>query len=396
MSETRDSTQPPPDGRPPTPGQASDAAPAQAAAGGTDRPETAQAQSGTGRATIRDVARAAGVARATVSAILNDRPHCYASAQTRRRVHEAADRLGYRPTPMAQALMGKPSGTLGLIITGFDVEPTAQRLVGFENAVRPRSQVALVLTTANVPEAEDQAIQRLIDRYADGIAVYPTETGPHHELRRLVERGFPVVTLDGAGRLDFETYDVTPDYHQAGELQAQHLIDQGRRRIGLISGVERCFVNDRKIEGVIDTLQAAGLELVEHIQLSLPLHANRHWITDEFEQLRDVLRDRGHHFDALATVGDLYGLAVIRIATELGMRVPDDLAVSAVDGLAAASQGAIPLTTVRHDSEEVGQIAFDMLMRRISGELTSSAPERHTMPMELVPRASTIGAPTKT
>src|SRR5689334_20329941 len=119
------------------------------------------------RPTIADVAKAAGVTKATVSMILNDRPECFASEATRARVYDMVKKLGYRPSAVARALNGKPTLTIGLIVTGLDVEVTSRRVVGFEMSARHGGLPTMITCTENNSEKEDQAIQWLMDRQVD-------------------------------------------------------------------------------------------------------------------------------------------------------------------------------------------------------------------------------------
>jgi len=348
------------------------------------------------RPTIGHVAEASGVAKTTVSAILNNRPHCYASAKTRERVKKAAAKLGYRPTPSARGLLGKSTGTIGLVVTGADNEVFARKMIGFETAATAAGYVPLIHTIRAEPDCEEQALRRLMDHYVDGIAIYPLERGPHDELRRLAEHGFPLVTMDGGDRLgvDLPISDVSPDYVQIGALQANHLMQIGRKRIGLITAEERCFVNDLKIEGFREALRAGGVELAAHIRLPLPMQTTQHWLVEEFEVLRNVLREQAAQVDAVAVTGDPMGLAVIRYATELGIRVPEDLAVVGTDGLSATSLGAIPMSTIAQEPDQYGRTAFELLSEQLGHADDRPAVRRIKTPVQLYARASTIGAPT--
>lgn len=355
---------------------------------------------GRSRTTIGDVALAAGVARPTVSAILNNRAYCYASEATRQRVKQAAAKLGYRPSPAARGLLGQCTATLGLIAPGFDVEPSTIKFSGFETAARAVGKVTFLVGTENVPEQEDLAIRGLLDRYVDGIAIYPTETGPHTELRRLIERGFPVVTFDSDGRLDFEHDDVSADIAGEGRLQVEHLLSIGRKRIILLTGRDRCFVNDLKTRGFMEAMAAAGVEPAAHVRIPMPHLGSHKWMTGDLEAIRGVLLEHAGRCDAIATQGDIIGMAVIRIAVELGLRVPEDLAVVGINATSYSGQGAIPLTSVWHDSMKIGQTALKLLTDRLDGKVKPGEYRRVKMPVEIRVRASTVGvkvsAPTHT
>jgi LacI family transcriptional regulator len=343
------------------------------------------------RPTIQLVATQAGVAAATVSGILGHRPDCYASEETRQRVFRAARQLGYRPSPMIRARHGKATATVGIITGAIDVvEPTIRMISAFERAATTRNCMAIIACHQNRPEMEDQAIRWLLDRYVDGIVIYRAETGPHDELRRLVDEGFPVVTLDGAGILDFQSDDVTVNHYQIGRLQAQHLLATGRKRIGLVNSLERCFVNDEKIRGVEEALAEAGVPLVARMDLSLAAHSGvRHWDTSEFDQIYEFLKRRASELDALASVGDLLALATMSRAIQLGINIPQDLAVIGSGGIIAGEQFVPALSTVVHSPERMGELSFQILQERMNGKRKPHEFRRETISPSLVARAST-------
>lgn len=343
------------------------------------------------RPTIQLVAAEAGVAAATVSGILGHRPDCYASEETRQRVFRAARRLGYRPSPMIRARHGKATATVGIVTGAIDVvEPTIRMISAFERAASSGNCMAIIACHQNDPQMEDQAIRWLLDRYVDGIVVYRTEVGPHEELRRLIDEGFPVVTLDGAGHLDFQSDDVSVNHYEIGRLQARHLLETGRRRIGLVNSLERCFVNDEKIRAVEETVREAGLPPVMRMDLSLASHATvRHWDTSEFDQIIEFLKKRVSELDALASVGDLLALATMSRAIQLGIKIPQDLSIIGCGGIIAAEQFVPALSTVVYSPERMGELAFQLLQERMDGKRRPNEFRRELLGPSLVVRAST-------
>lgn len=330
---------------------------------------------------------------ATVSGVLNNRADCYVAESTRQRVLETARKLRYRPSVAARALMGKRTGTLGMAVPGFDVEMSVRKFVGFEAAARRQQQMTITACTGEHSATEDQALDWLIDRYVDGIAVYPTPQGNHDELRRLVEEGFPLVTFDGTLELDFTCDDVSVDSYAGGRLQAQHLLEIGRRRILVVNGLPLARLTAEKIRGVDAVLTEAGLPPAQRTNLSLTTFGSNHWDTHELEQLAQFFRQRAGDFDAIAAVGDMLAMTAIRILVEQGWRVPEDIAVIGYDGLTLSGQNAIPLTTVCHPSEQIGEKAFKLLGRRLEAREAGEQvePQRIEVPPELIPRTSTVG-----
>ena len=341
------------------------------------------------RTTIRQVAAEAGVAMATVSGILNQRTDCYASEATRQRVLATVRKRGYKASPMALALHGKPTGTLGLIVPGIDI-PLVMFPV-FEMTARQHGYTTFLVCTEDEPELEDQAIRGLVDRYVDAIAIVPAEQGTHTELRRLASEGFPIVTWDGAGRLDFAVDDVSIDQFHGGCLQAQHLLEIGRQRVCVLNTVGMRYVNKLKVAGLEHTLAAAGCAPATRMNLSMPIHTRQHWEIGEFTQIMDFLRAHRGEFDALASIGDLLAVVAMRSAIELGIRVPEELAVIGFNDIALASQVAPSLSTIRDPGELMGETAFQLLQERLSGERKHDDLRQVSLKPELRVRRSTAG-----
>lgn len=344
------------------------------------------------RPTITRVAREAGVSIATVSGVLNCRADCYVSEKTRHRVREVVDRLGYKPSLLAHALHGKATMTLGLIVPAIDVgEVVIRTMASFEEAARHRGFLTVTACSQNNPEAESRVLSALLDRHVDGIVLYPTERGPHARLRQLVAEGFPLVTLDGAGRLDFSVDDISIDQYEGGRLQAEHLIEIGCRRICVVNSLQRCYVNDQKVAGLVDTLVHAGVPAPATMDLDLPIHTQRHWDTRELDQIREYLRDHRHQFDALVAVGDVLAVSTIRCALELGIRVPEDLAVIGFNDIVLASHVVPSLTTIHDPADQMGTAAFQLLEERMRSVEKTAHPKQVKVRPELRVRMSTAG-----
>jgi LacI family transcriptional regulator len=346
------------------------------------------------RSTITQVAREAGVAIATVSGILNSRADCYASQQTRQRVQEVARRLGYRPSLVAHALHGRAIKTLGLLVPAMDVgEVVIRTMASFEATARQAGFLTVTACTQDDPEKENDVISALLDRHADGIVMYPTEQGPHKQLRHLAAEGFPIVTLDGAGRLDFPVDDVSISQYDGGRLQAEHLIELGCRRACLMHSVQRRYVNDQKMAGLKDTLARSGFPAPLMAELDLAVHTQHHWDARELDQIREFLRAHRGEFDALVAVGDVLAVSAMRCAIELGLRVPEDLVVIGFNDIVLASEVVPSLTTVHDPAEQMGSIAFQLLEERLRKEDTRTELRQVKIQPTLCVRMSTARQP---
>lgn len=346
------------------------------------------------RVGIIEVAEHCGLAPSTVSGVLNNRADCRVSDETRGRVHEAVRVLGYRPSLTARSLVSGKTGTLGVVSTAQDIEPTAKISMAFEAIARKHGYLTLITFDPNDPAVEDKQVGWLDDRSVDGLFVMPCETGEHEQLKVLLERRRPIVTLDGKGRIPFDTADVSVDYYECGRLQAEHLLSLGKKRVCFANSTHSCWVVDERIRGAQDTLRKAGAP--KPIRMDLPFDAcpilggppESHAI------IRDYLLKHADQLDAVIGTGDELALTAMGIAMNAGLRVPQDLAFLGCDGINFSANPFMPLTTVVSPHQQIGETAFDLLQQQINHKgkkpLDVKQLQRTFIPEQVV-RRSTAG-----
>jgi LacI family transcriptional regulator len=327
------------------------------------------------RATIRDVAAAAGVSIGTASKALNGQGKL--RAETRERVAQAAQQLGFAPNTLAQALLAGRSFTVGLITTDSFGRFSIPVMLGAEDALGTGLISVFMCDTRDDPERERRYVEMLSARRVDGLIVAgrrieprpPVQTGP----------GIPVVyamTQPAGG----DRPAVLPDDEGGGRVAAEHLLGIGRRRIAHITGPER-FLNARlRARGFAAALAAAGLEPcgdARHGEWS------EHWGREAAGQL---LADRP---DAIFCGSDQIARGVADTLRAVGRRIPDDVALVGFDNWAPMALGALPpLTSIDMCLEDVGRVAAEHLLAAIGGESGNGV---HTVPCRLVVRQSTGG-----
>lgn len=340
------------------------------------------------RVTLDDLAQKTGLHRTTVSQVLNNHPKCWASAATRELIQQAADALGYRPNLAARALRVGHSRVIGLISPGFLIYSPDSRADGLTEAATKADYTVTLSSTPNDSESEDRVIRRLLDRGIEGLAIYPVDPGPHAELRRLVQAGFPVVTFEGANVLNFECDDISVDCAEVGRLQVRHLLELGRRRICLAnmqSQPRLARVTTIRETAVRDELARAGAPAP--LEMRLPLTDTRELPDAEAlaVAMRLFLQQHRGSFDGLIG-GDPTGALAIRLLHEQGLRIPEDVAVIGGGGMLAA-YCEVPLTSVNAANNLAGSQAFELLLARIGGD--NGAFRRLFNPARLIVRQST-------
>ena len=326
------------------------------------------------RVTIRDVAAEAGVSIGTASKALNGQGKL--RAETRERVAEAAQRLGFAPNILAQALLAGRSFTVGLITTDSFGRFSIPVMLGAEDALGTGQVSVFMCDTRDDPERERRYVEMLSARRVDGLIV----TGRRIEPRPPVAAGpgIPVVYAM-TQPLGQDGPAVLPDDEGGGRTAAQHLLGAGRRRIGHITGPERFLAARQRAEGFGAALAAAGLR--PHGGARFGEWSER-WGREAAGQLLAEQPDT----DAIFCGSDQIARGVADGLREAGCRLPEDVALVGVDNWEALAVNCRPpLTTVDLNLELVGRTAGELLLRAIDGHATGGT---HVIPPRLVVRES--------
>jgi len=294
------------------------------------------------RATSRDVAERAGVSRTTVSFVLNDVGRANISDETRRRVRQAAEDLGYVPHAAARALAGGKTGTLGLLVRPFGIIPfdafLHQLIQGLLEVCLEHGYRLLVETAAPSPSPESY-VRMVRAKQIDGLVIlglYEDDPG----LSALIISGYPVVLL---GRHPHQDSRLVLLDEEGGFLRSTtHLADLGHRRIGFIHFAPlRPLAGDPRLRGYTQALETAGLAPIPELVLGGEFNA-----ASGYRAMRRLL-SLGQPPTALVTGNDTIAIGAISAIHEAGYRVPDDIAVVGFDDIPIARYAMPPLTTMR-------------------------------------------------
>jgi LacI family transcriptional regulator len=325
--------------------------------------------------TIRDVAAAAGVSIGTASKALNGQGRL--RPETRRRVTEAAARLGFAPNVLAQGLLGGRTYTVGMITTDSFGRFSIPVMLGAEDALGAGQISVFMCDTRDDPAREQLYLDRLVSRRIDGLIV----TGRRIEPRPAVDVGhrFPVVYAM-TQPLEGDEPAILPDDEGGAAAAARHLLDIGRRRIGHITGPERFLAARKRAVGLSHVLAEAGAPF----SLTEVLYGE--WSERWGREAARILLDADPDVDAVFCGSDQIARGVGDGLRDLGCRVPDDVALVGFDNWAPMAAGADPpLTTVDICLEQIGRLAGQHLLAAIAGESVRGA---RTVPAQLVIRES--------
>ena len=326
------------------------------------------------RPTQTDVARLAGVSRATVSYVLNGlaNDRVLISEETRQRVLAVVEELGYEPDARAQALRSGYTKTIGLIIPDFRNPHFWQTADGVEQELRA-SDYHLLLSSADLsPEYGEDILKELSRRRVDGLILMSSFIFHSEEaqktLTQLLKRRFPIVRIGEHPTIDC----VASNYEAATREAIAYLLALQHRRIGLIYGVrppwDTLGITDLPVDpagGVDrllpyqDCLRAAGLPVDPALIITCGTA-----IEDGYQAALQLLRLPARP-TALLLINDLLALGALRAANDLGLCVPADLSLVSYDDIPLANYLTPRLTTSSKDMVRVGREAVRILLARI-------------------------------
>jgi DNA-binding LacI/PurR family transcriptional regulator len=341
------------------------------------------------KVTLQSIADEVGVSRMTVSNAFS-RPD-QLSAELRERILVAAERLGYvGPDPAARALARGRTGSVGLLLTDELSEafqdPVATEFLSSVADALTRQGMALTLLTSGDDTGAPSTYLPARDVAMDGAIVYICDPASP-EIALLQRRGLPLVSVDHDPSPDAPSVNV--DDRAGAHAAAQHLIDLGHRRIGIIS-LESNYEKDgvpnvnwparERMAGWTDALEAAGIEPI--------VKAARWRPRDAVDSVARQLLEAPDRPTAVLCFSDAFAVATMQVAQSLGLRVPEDVSIVGFDDSPLALTSSPRLTTVHQEVTNKGQQAVGVLMR-VMGEQRPEQVERVLLPASLVVREST-------
>jgi LacI family transcriptional regulator len=313
------------------------------------------------RPTQVDVARLAGVSRATVSYVLNGltEGRVPISDETRQRVLDAIEELGYEPDARAQALRSGSTKTIALIIPDLRNPHFCEYATGIEEAARASGYHLLLSSTTMNDEYAVEIFKDLARRRFDGLIIASSFILESDEaqatLKQIRERGLPIVEMDENYGVD----SVSANYREATREVMSHLLSLGHRRIGLIYGIGGHELGQDRLQPYLESLTTA------HIPIETDLIAECGPTIEDGYQASLRLLQHSPRPSALIVINDLLAMSALRAAADLGLQVPGDLSLVGFDDIPMANYLIPRLTTVTKDARAAGIKAFDVLLARI-------------------------------
>ena len=330
------------------------------------------------RATLRDVARIAGVHPGTVSRALNPATEALVRAETVVRVRQVAEELGYRPNPLARGLKTRRSYTIGVILPDIQNPLFPPIIRGLDDRLGEAGYTPLIANTDNDPVRERVDFEAMRARAVDGFITATARTD-HELLDEIAALGMPLVLVNR--RLeDGSLPSATADDHAGVRLAVEHLIGLGHTQIAHLGGPQEASTGRARFEGFTAAMTEAGLDPSR-------TKVGRAFTEPEGARLCEELLDDGNPVTAIVAGNDLMALGCYDVFAARGIACPDEVSVVGFNDMPFADRFAPPLTTVRIPHYEIGVAAAQLLLDLLQDKL--DGPAEVVLPAELVVRGST-------
>lgn len=310
--------------------------------------------------TIRDIARECGVSVATVSRVINQKEKGV-GIETRRRIEVYMEEQGYTPNEVARTLARQTGKIIGLLLPDITNPFNAEMAKGVEEQARKQGYTIILCDSNNEIEKEEQYLHMLSEYYGAGL-IY---NNFRYTDQKLLERfKIPCVLVDSdvVGAKESKLPLVRINNERAMEEMVAYLIDQGHRKIGVITGYEGSYASTGRLRGYENALKRHGIGVDERLIKRGDFRLNCG------KKMVDALLKEEVDFTAICCFNDLMAIGVMERLEERDFSVPKDISVTGFDNTAYSRICYPRLTTVHQPTYEMGQWAAKKLIDLIEGK----------------------------
>lgn len=327
-------------------------------------------------ATIKDVAALAGISYTTVSHVVNKtRP---VSEEVRIKVEDAIKTLDYVPSAVARSLKAKTTATIGLLVPNSLNPYFAELARGIEDYCERKGYCVILCNSDDNPDKQRSYLRVLLEKRIDGLIV--ASTGDDNGFAQgLAGVRTPMVIVDrGLEGVDADLVRI--DHEYGAYLATRHLLELGHRDIATISGPATTSVAQMRLAGFCRALKDAGIEVPSERMLESDFTS-----TGGYNAAAVLLEHNPP--SAIFAANDMIGIGVLRAAAERNIRVPTQLSVIGFDDIQMSRYVYPALTTVGQSILQLGEMAAEVLLRRISKPMLAT--EQRIVTPSIVMREST-------
>jgi len=333
--------------------------------------------------TIKDVAKALGLSTSTISRALNGSYEI--SPETKKLVLEYAEKINYRPNPIALSLKEQKSHSIGVVVCEVANNFFSQAINGIESIAYNRGYHVIITQTHESFDRESTNVQHLLSRHVDGLLVsLSAETTDISQYRYLHEKGFPIVFFDRVAA-DIETHKITANNFKGSFDATESFINKGFTRIAHLTNSNNLLISQERVNGYKNALDLYGIP-IKNEYLKFCDHGGM--IQDEVELAIKELLSLEERPQAIFISSDRLTISCMHILKNMGLKVPEDIAVAGFTNSDVAELFDPPLTVVRQPAFQIGQIATELLIKTIESKRAIEEYTIQQMDTELIVRAS--------
>ncbi|MFI3248742.1 MAG: LacI family DNA-binding transcriptional regulator [Rikenellaceae bacterium] len=333
------------------------------------------------RITIKDIAQHLTISVSTVSRALTDDKNI--RQETKDRVKEAAQKLGYKPNPVATNLKYGRTNTVGVIVPEMTT-PFASLVISGIQSVFHDLGIKVIIAESNESWEEERENLKTMEKFmVDGIIISPCDCNRNREeYLELLRHGMPIVFYDRIPHKMNVSQVVVDDYIKSFFL-VEHLIRSGRRRIVHLHGPDYVYNSFERAKGYRDALTKFGIEHDKNLVLMSGLSFV------DGSAAADQLLESGIEFDALFAFTDTLAIGAMNRLRDCGKKIPKDVAIASFSGTVLSTIVHPQLTTIEPPLKQIGEEAAKLLLEKIKN---SDSPTRSIVLDALIQlRASTEG-----
>ncbi|MBB2147695.1 LacI family DNA-binding transcriptional regulator [Pedobacter gandavensis] len=332
--------------------------------------------------TLKDIAKALGLSTSTVSRALRDTHEI--SSETKKIVLEYAQKINYRPNPIALSLKERRTKSIGVLVSEVANHYFSQAIGGIESIAYDRGYHVIITQTHESYEREKINIQHLASRGVDGLLVsLSAETSDTSHLSLLHDRGLPMVFFDRVAK-DIETHKISANNEQGAYDATIQLLESGRRKIAHLTSSNHLSISIERLAGYTAALQKYGIPVQEEYIKYCP-HGGM--FPEETEQAIQELMSLKDKPDAIFVAGDRLSIGCITVMKKFNISVPEEISISGFSNSDVLDLFNSPLNSVRQPAYEMGRLATEMLIKLIESKYPVTEFENRVLDTELVIRS---------
>lgn len=331
--------------------------------------------------TIKDIAKALNLSTSTVSRAL--RGSYEISAETKKQVLEYAEKINYRPNPIALSLKERRTRALGVVVSEIANNFFSQAINGIESIAYNCGYHVIIAQTHESAEREKVNVQHLASRGVDGLLVsLSSESVDLTHIRELHDKGLPIVFFDRVTD-EVDTHKVVANNYQGAFHATEHLIYQGFRRIAHLTSSPYLSITRERLEGYRDALAKHGIPFADQL---VKYCSHGGMIVDEIEEAVIALFKGKTKPDAIFTAGDR--ITTVCLGVLKRMKTKKDVGFTGFTNTHLADLFSPSLTVVRQPAFEIGQTATEFLIQIIESKRPVTDFETRMLETELIIRES--------